>query len=156
MPRVSPCLWFDDCALEAAQFYVSIFPGAKMIFPAEPPPTGAHKPFMVTFEIEGQRILAMNGGPHYTLTPAVSLFVDCKDQAEVDHYWRLLTADGGEEGQCGWLVDRFGLSWQVIPDRLGHFLGNADHEKAARATQAMRSMKKIDIAAIEAAFNGDA
>lgn len=154
MPRISPFIWFDDCALEAALFYVSIFPEAKMISPPGPLPEGTPKPFVVTFEIGGYRISALNGGPTYKLNPAFSLFVDCKDQAEVDHYWDALLAGGGEQGMCGWLVDRFGLSWQVIPEKLPELIGNADREKAGRATKAMFEMHKIDIAALEAAFNG--
>jgi predicted 3-demethylubiquinone-9 3-methyltransferase (glyoxalase superfamily) len=155
MPRISPFIWFDDCALEAALFYVSIFPDARMISPSAPLPTGAPRPVVVTFDIGGQRISAINGGPTYTLSPAFSLFVDCKDQAEVDHYWHVLTADGGQESMCGWLTDRFGLSWQVVPERLSHLIGNPDREKAGRATSAMFKMHKIDIAALEAAFNGE-
>jgi predicted 3-demethylubiquinone-9 3-methyltransferase (glyoxalase superfamily) len=108
----------------------------------------------VVFELDGTRVIALNGGPHYKFTEATSFSIDCKDQAEIDHYWEKLTADGGEPGQCGWLKDRFGFSWQVVPSVLPELLGDPDPEKAGRATQAMFKMRKLDIAALKQAQAG--
>jgi predicted 3-demethylubiquinone-9 3-methyltransferase (glyoxalase superfamily) len=149
--KIVPFLWFDTQAEEAAKFYVSIFKNSKItsVMP------GPNNTVMgVTFELDGVKIQALNGGPHFTFTEAISLFVHCENQAEVDHFWNSLIADGGEESMCGWLKDKYGLSWQIIPTALGGFLASADREKANRAMQAMLKMRKIDIAILEKAFNG--
>lgn len=150
MSTITPFLWFDDKAEEAMKFYVAIFKNSKVLGVA-PGPDG--KVMSATFELNGQEFMALNGGPMFTFTPAISLFVKCETQAEVDYYWEKLTAGGSEE-PCGWLKDKFGLSWQVIPNALGELLGDPDREKAGSALQAMFQMKKIDIAALRAAFDG--
>ncbi|HEX3749146.1 MAG TPA: VOC family protein [Streptosporangiaceae bacterium] len=151
------CLWFDTQAEAAAQFYTSVFSGARMgpvsrCGEAGPRPAG----MVITaeFELNGQKFLALNGGPEYTFTEAISFQIPCADQDEVDYYWEQLTAGGGEPGPCGWLKDRFGLSWQVVPTVLGALLSDPDPEKAARATRAMLSMGKLDIAELERAHDG--
>jgi predicted 3-demethylubiquinone-9 3-methyltransferase (glyoxalase superfamily) len=143
--RVAPCLWFDGNARQAADFYVSLLPNSKIVQDAG---------VMVVFELDGRRFMGLNGGPEFKFSEAVSIYVDCADQAEVDRLWNALTADGGSESQCGWLKDRFGLSWQIIPEALPRLLGGPDRESAGRAMQAMFKMKKIDVAALEAAYNG--
>jgi len=142
--KVTPFLWYQDQAGQAAEFYVSIFPNSKII---ESGPT------MATFELEGSQFIAFNGGPAQQLNHAISLFIRCKDQEEVDYYWNKLGA-GGREVQCGWLVDKFGLSWQVVPEILGDLLGDDDRVKANRAMQAMLKMVKLDIAALKKAHAG--
>jgi predicted 3-demethylubiquinone-9 3-methyltransferase (glyoxalase superfamily) len=154
MPKITPFLWYDKEAEEAANLYVSIFPNSKITEIAHYGGVGPGEPgsvMTVAFELDGNAFTAINGGPHFKLTEAVSFTIDCKDQAEVDYYWEKLTADGGEESQCGWLKDRYGLSWQVTPRRLIELTTNADPAVARRAMEAMLTMKKIDIAAIEAA-----
>ena len=150
MQTITPFLWFDDQAEEAVNFYVSIFKDAKVLNVA-PGPDG--KVLSATFELNGQEFIALNGGPMFSFTPAISFFIKCETQAEVDYYWEKLTA-GGTEEPCGWLKDKFGLSWQVIPNALGELLGDPDREKAGRALQAMFQMKKIEIAALRSAFDG--
>ena len=145
MQKISPFLWFNGQAEEAAKFYIGIFKHSKIV---------TATPMSVTFELEGQRFYALNGGPQYTFTPAISLFVDCENQAEVDQLWAKLTAHGGKEEPCGWLRDRFGVSWQIIPKGLGAMLSDKDRTKADRALHAMLTMKKIEIAKLEAAFAG--
>ncbi len=157
MPQITPFLWFDDQAEEAASLYVSVFPNSKITHvarygPAGPGPEG--QAMTVSFELDGVRFIALNGGPHYRFSEAVSFSIACEDQAEVDHYWDKLTADGGEPGQCGWLKDRFGLSWQVVPRILPELIGAADPQKARRATEAMLKMKKLDIAELRRAHQG--
>ncbi len=157
MSKITPCLWFNGEAEEAANFYVSIFPdasiesiaryGAGSRFPAD-------TALMVQFRLAGQGFQALNGGPEYSFTPAISLSTACQDAAEVDHLWNALTADGGEEGRCGWLKDRFGVSWQIVPDGLGALLSDPDRARAQRATQAMMGMNKLDLAAMRAAADG--
>jgi predicted 3-demethylubiquinone-9 3-methyltransferase (glyoxalase superfamily) len=157
MQKITPFLWFDNNAEEAIQFYLAIFKDAKVITEARYPegaPVPAGTLMSATFQLEGQPFMALNAGPQFKFNEAISLFVDCQTQAEVDDLWGKLTADGGEEGQCGWLKDKFGLSWQIIPRALGEYLGNPDPAKAGRAMQAMLQMKKIDIAALERAANG--
>jgi predicted 3-demethylubiquinone-9 3-methyltransferase (glyoxalase superfamily) len=154
---LTTCLWFDTQAEEAATYYTTIFPGAKLGNVSrfgEGGPRPAGMVITAEFEINGQRFVALNGGPEYSFTEAVSFQIPCADQAEVDYYWDRLTADGGQPGPCGWLKDKFGVSWQVIPAVLGSLLGDPDPEKAARATQAMLSMGKLDIAALERAHAG--
>lgn len=138
-------LWFDNNAIEAAKLYCEIFPDAKLTDTS---------PMSASFEIGGQRFIAFNGGPHYKLTPAVSLFVQVKTQAEIDALWNRFLAAGGAESKCGWLTDKFGLSWQIIPEQLLSLIADKDPAKAQRATQAMLQMAKIDLAAIERAHRG--
>jgi hypothetical protein len=154
MAQIAPCLWFNGAAEDAARFYVSLFPDAAIGSVSR---YGGNAPFpagtalVVEFTLAGLRYQAINGGPHYAFTPAISLSIACKDAAEVDHFWTALTADGGSEGRCGWLIDRFGVSWQVVPDGLGAVLGDPDPARRARAMQAMMGMKKLDLAAMRAA-----
>ena len=150
----TPCLWFASEGEQAAQFYTGIFPNSRIVEvtrygPAGPGPEGSA--MTVTFELDGTEFVALNGGPaDFSFNEAVSFQIHCADQAEVDRYWERLS-EGGEEGPCGWLKDRYGLSWQVVPDALTKLLGDADPGRAQRAMQAMLSMKKIDVAAIEQA-----
>jgi predicted 3-demethylubiquinone-9 3-methyltransferase (glyoxalase superfamily) len=151
------CLWFDTQAEEAAQFYTSVFKDARMgsvsrYGEAGPRPAGTV--ITAEFELNGQKFVALNGGPEYRFTEAISFQVPCADQDEVDYYWERLTADGGEPGPCGWLKDRFGLSWQVVPAVLGSLLADPDPGKAAATTKAMLSMGKLDIAELERARDG--
>jgi predicted 3-demethylubiquinone-9 3-methyltransferase (glyoxalase superfamily) len=143
--KITTFLWFDSKADEAAKLYCSIFPISKIT---------SSSPMSTSFEIEGQRFTAFNGGPHYKLNPAISLFVSCNTQAEVDALWNRFLAEGGKESKCGWLVDRFGLSWQIIPTRLLELMGDRDPVKANRVVQCMLGMQKIDIAALERAYRG--
>jgi predicted 3-demethylubiquinone-9 3-methyltransferase (glyoxalase superfamily) len=155
MPKITPNLWFDDQGLDAAEFYVSVFPNSKITavthYPDDAPRPGAV--LTVNFELDGQEYTAINGGPQFTFDEAISLLIDCADQEELDHYWDALTADGGEEGQCGWLKDKFGLSWQVVPAGWDEVLTSDDHEGVKRAMNAMYGMRKLDIAALRAAFD---
>jgi predicted 3-demethylubiquinone-9 3-methyltransferase (glyoxalase superfamily) len=158
MPRITPNLWFDSSGLEAAEFYVSVFPNSKITnvthyTDAGPKPAG--EVLTVDFVLDGQRLTAINGGPEFELDAAFSLLVDCDDQGEVDYYWDRLLEDGGQEVQCGWLTDRFGLSWQIVPTAAYELFDDTDPERAARATKAMFGMKKLDLAALQAAANGD-
>ena len=153
MTTISPFLWFDTQAEQAANLYVSTFKNSKIVKIARygeagPGPKGSV--MTVEFELNGQRFIALNGGPHFKFNEAVSFSVECQTQAEVDEYWSKLS-DGGVEGQCGWLKDRFGLSWQVNPTILGEMLADPDPAKARRAMEAMLKMKKIDIAALKKA-----
>lgn len=151
MTKITPFLWFDNQAEEAITFYTGIFKNAKVLNISrygEGAPTPSGTVMTATIELEGQQLTFLNGGPMFKFTEAISLFVNCKDQAEVDYFWEKLTADGGEESQCGWLKDKFGLSWQIVPDELGALLGNPDPEKAARAMAAMLKMRKLDIEAL--------
>jgi len=155
MQRITPCLWFDTQAEEAAKLYVSLFDDAEVteVRYLEGTPSGDHVA-LVSFRLEGQSFTAINGGPQFPFTEAVSFSVSCPDQAEVDRLWNALTADGGEEGQCGWLKDRFGLSWQIIPDRMGELLSDPNPERAQRAMAAMLKMQKIEVGVLEAAASG--
>lgn len=153
MQRITPCLWFDDRAEEAASFYVSLFPDAEITDIVRYGEAGPGEPgtvMTVVFTLNGQQYLGLNGGPLFTFSEAVSFQIHCEDQAEVDRFWAALT-EGGEEGPCGWLKDRYGLSWQVTPVRLLELIQDPDAGRAQRAMQAMMGMKKIDIAAVEAA-----
>jgi predicted 3-demethylubiquinone-9 3-methyltransferase (glyoxalase superfamily) len=153
MKRITPCLWFDTAGEEAANFYTALFPNSKITDISRYGSSGPREEgtvMTVSFELDGQAFLALNGGPNYTFNEAVSFQVSCKNQDEVDLYWNTL-ADGGEEGPCGWLKDKFGLSWQIVPTALPELLGDPDPEKAQRAMAAMLQMKKIDIAALEQA-----
>lgn len=149
--KITPFLWFDDRIEEAVTLYTSVFKDAK-ILSTVPGPNGTV--MAMTFELEGLEFMALNGGPQFTFTEAVSFFVKCETQAEVDYFWTRLTENGGQESQCGWLKDRFGLSWQIIPNALMTYLGNPDAARAQRVMQAMLQMHKIDIAALDAAYAG--
>ena len=151
MKGVRTFLWFQDQAEEAARYYVSIFKDAQIL---ETMPGPGGKAMCATFRIGAQEFMAFNGGPHNRLSPAVSIFVSVETQAEVDELWEKLLADGGHEDHCGWLIDRFGLSWQIIPTALGRLISAPDRAKADRAFQAMLKMVKIDIAELESAFEG--
>ncbi len=152
MSKITPFLWFDGQAEEAMNFYVSVFRDAKITH-VTPGPGG--KAMWVSAEILGQTFYALNGGPEYKFTEAISMFVDCDDQAQVDDLWTKLTADGGEESKCGWLKDKYGLSWQIIPKALSQLLGDPDPAKAQRVMQAMLKMKKIDVAELQKAARGE-
>ena len=157
MSMIAPCLWFNGQAEEAAAFYTGLFPDSAILKTSR---YGAGAPFpagtalMVEFRLSGQRYQALNGGPHYTFSPALSLSIACPN-TEVDRYWAYLTAAGGKEGRCGWLTDRFGVSWQVVPEGLGAALSDPDPARAGRAMRAMMTMAKIDMAAIHAAAAGE-
>jgi predicted 3-demethylubiquinone-9 3-methyltransferase (glyoxalase superfamily) len=157
MPRITPNLWFDTQAEEAAEFYVSVFPNSKITAvthytDAGPGPAGSV--LTVDFVLDGQELTGINGGPQFTFDEAISLLITCDDQEEIDYYWSKLTADGGEESVCGWLKDKFGLSWQVVPPGMNEILNDPDQERAKRVTQAVYGMKKLDIATMEAAAKG--
>jgi len=153
MQNLTPCLWFDTEGEDAANFYTSIFPNSKILDisrygAAGPRPEGTV--MTVSFELDGQKFLALNGGPQFEFSEAISFQVSCKNQDEVDHYWSKLS-ESGEEGPCGWLKDKFGLSWQIVPTALPELLGDPDKEKAQRVMAAMLEMKKIQIDELEAA-----
>ncbi len=153
MSRITTNLWFDTEALEAAEHYVSILPDSRITDVSrygDGTPRPAGTVLTVAFELDGQAYLALNGGPEFRFTEAISLVVNCADQDEVDHYWAALV-DGGEPGQCGWLKDRYGLSWQIVPDGMGEVMGDPDPARAGRVMQAMLGMQKLDIAALRAA-----
>jgi predicted 3-demethylubiquinone-9 3-methyltransferase (glyoxalase superfamily) len=158
MPKITPFLWFDTQAEEAAQFYTSVFPNSRVLEVArygEAGPGQAGSVMSVRFALDGNEFVALNGGPeYYGFNLAVSFYVDCKSSEEVDHYWAALT-DGGKEDRCGWLQDRFGLSWQIVPEGLPALLGDPDPERSRRAAQAMFTMTKLDIRAMERAAAGD-
>jgi predicted 3-demethylubiquinone-9 3-methyltransferase (glyoxalase superfamily) len=156
MQKITPFLWFDNNAEEAIDFYVSVFKNSKVgnltrYGDAGPGPAGTV--MIGTFQLAGQDFIALNGGPQFKFTEAISFSIDCETQEEVDEYWKKLTA-GGEESMCGWLKDKFGLSWQVIPRQLGEMMGDKDPEKAKRVMNAMLQMKKIDIAVLKQAYDG--
>jgi predicted 3-demethylubiquinone-9 3-methyltransferase (glyoxalase superfamily) len=152
---ITPCLWFEDNALEAAEFYTSVFADSSIVTvqrtSADTPGPKAGSVLMVLFKLAGQTYQALNGGPHDKFNDAISLSVTCEDQKEVDRLWSALTANGGKPVQCGWLKDKYGLSWQIVPKRLPALLGGPDPEKSKRVMQALLKMVKIDIAALEAA-----
>ena len=157
-PSVSTFLWFERNAEAAVEFYTTVIPNSRITKIARwgdggPAPKGSV--MTVAFELAGHALTAINGGPHYKLTPAVSLVLSCETQAEIDHYWDTLLADGGKPSMCGWLEDRFGLSWQVIPSVIGDLLTDADPGKAGRAGRALMSMQKLDLAALQRAHRGD-
>jgi predicted 3-demethylubiquinone-9 3-methyltransferase (glyoxalase superfamily) len=153
--KISPMLWFDTQAEDAAKFYVSVFKNGKILNTTRYPEGGpgpAGSVMTVVFELEGQQFTALNGGPHFKFTEAVSFVVDCKTQEEVDEYWRTLSA-GGEEGPCGWLKDRYGLSWQIVPSALPELLTSGNPAKAKAVVGAMMKMKKLNVAELQAAHD---
>jgi len=155
MPSITPYLWFDNQAEEAANFYASVFGNPRVVDiqrygEAGPGPKGTA--MVVTFELEGQKFIALNGGPHFKFNEAVSFYTSCKNQEEVDELWEKL-ADGGEPGQCGWLKDKYGMSWQIIPTALSDMLSDPDPDKSNRVMKAMLEMKKIDIRALKDAYD---
>jgi len=151
MKSITPFLWFDDNLEEAIELYSSLFPGAT-VHGINRSPEGTV--FSADFELAGQQFKALNGGPAHAFTEAFSLFVECEDQAEVDRLWDALTANGGEESQCGWLKDRFGLSWQIIPTAFGELMSTGGPEQVQRVVAAMMTMQKLDVAALRAAHAG--
>ncbi|QDB78990.1 VOC family protein [Georgenia sp. 311] len=154
MPTVTTCLWFDTQALEAAELYVSVFPRSaisEIVRWGDNDPERVGEPLTVRFTLDGRELLALNGGPGRPFTEAVSLQVGCADQAEVDRYWEALLAAGGTESMCGWLTDRYGLSWQIVPERLLELLGDPDPARAGRVAEAMMRMVRVDLAEIERA-----
>lgn len=151
MKKITPFLWFDTQAEEAMNFYVSIFKNSKILGVSRGPDGRA---FTVSFDLDGQEFMGLNAGPHHKFNEAISLYVDCKDQGEVDELWNKLIADGGEESMCGWLKDKFGLSWQIIPKQLGEWMGDPDPEKSQRVMQAMLKMQKIIVADLRKAYDG--
>jgi predicted 3-demethylubiquinone-9 3-methyltransferase (glyoxalase superfamily) len=157
--KVTPCLWFDGQAEEAANFYVSLLPDSHIdnVFrsPAETPSGPAGMVLTVDFTVAGQPFQGLNGGPDFTFNEAVSFQIDCEDQAEVDRLWNALSENGGQPGPCGWIKDRFGLSWQITPRALGRMLSDSDTEAARRAMEAMLKMGKIEVAELERAFKGE-
>jgi predicted 3-demethylubiquinone-9 3-methyltransferase (glyoxalase superfamily) len=157
MKTIMPCLWFDGQAEDAANFYTSVFPSSRIIEISRYP-QGSQMPegtvLTVDFEINGFRVQALNGGPEFTFSEAVSLSVECESQEEVDRLWTALTADGGEESQCGWLKDKYGFSWQIVPIKVVELLSAPDKAASKRAFDAVMKMRKIDIAAVERAFSG--
>ncbi|MFK0073050.1 VOC family protein [Arthrobacter woluwensis] len=158
MSSITNCLWFDGQAEEAAEFYVSVFPDSSVTAVSrygEGAPFPAGTALTVEFQLNGTPYQGLNGGPHYTFNEAISFSISCADQAEVDYYWDKLTADGGSEGQCGWLKDKFGVSWQVVPEALGSIMSRDDAAGVGRAMQAFMGMQKFDIAALEAAYRGE-
>ena len=158
MAKIAPCLWFDGQAEEAANLYTSLFPDSRIDkvtrSPADNPSGPKGAVLTVDFTLAGQPFIALNGGPEFPFTEAVSFTIDCKDQAEVDQYWDALIDDGGSPSVCGWLKDRFGLSWQVIPRQLPEMLGSSDREAAGRAMTAMLKMTRIDVQALRDAYEG--
>lgn len=155
--ELTTCLWFDGNARAAAEFYTSIFPNSSIDAdwhaPADTPGNDEGAEVFVGFTIFGQKFIGLNGGPRFPHSEAVSFQIPCRDQAEIDAYWDLLTRDGGEESQCGWLKDKFGISWQVTSPVMMNYLNGPDPEGAKRATQAMLTMSKIDLAALESAYD---
>ena len=153
--KITPFLWFDKEAGEAAALYTSLFPNSKMLSQESYSDTPSGTVDIYAIELSGQQLSLMNAGPHFKFNEAISFVIDCKDQEEVDYYWDNLTADGGEESMCGWLKDKFGVSWQVVPRRYNELASDDDKEKAGRVMQAMLKMKKLDIAELEKAYDGE-
>ena len=150
MLTITPFLWFDNQAEEAMTFYATVFPSTKQLSVTRM----GGQVMMAEFEIEGQKFMALNGGPAYKFTEAVSFFVSCKTQHEIDTLWEKLSADGGEPGRCGWLKDKFGLSWQIVPAALGKLMSSGDPTKSQRVGAALMSMNKLEIAGLQKAFDG--
>lgn len=157
MPKIVPNLWFDGQAEEAAAFYVDVFRAGRIVNVTHYPegtPGEAGTVMTVEWELDGQRFVGINGGPQFTFDEAVSFEIDCADQAEIDYYWERLT-DGGRESQCGWLTDRYGLSWQVVPTGMDELFADPDRSRAERAMRAMLKMGKLDVAALQRAADGE-
>jgi len=159
MTKIAPCLWFDESkAEEAAQFYTSLFPNSRIdnVYrsPADTPSGPAGAVLTVDFTLDGQKFIGLNGGPDFTFNEAISFSIDCQDQAEVDRYWEALVQGGGEYSVCGWLKDRFGVSWQVVPRQLNEYLQGPDREGARRAMEAMLQMQKLDVEKLREAYEG--
>jgi predicted 3-demethylubiquinone-9 3-methyltransferase (glyoxalase superfamily) len=152
MKKIIPFLWFDTQAEEAMNFYVSLFKNSKVLGVSRGPDGTA---FTVSFELDGQEFMGLNAGPQFKFNEAISMFVNCEDQEEVDYFWNALTADGGEESMCGWLKDKYGLSWQIVPKQLGELMGDPDPEKSERVMDAMLKMQKIIVADLKKAYNGE-
>jgi predicted 3-demethylubiquinone-9 3-methyltransferase (glyoxalase superfamily) len=156
MTAIRPCLWFDTQAEDAAEFYTSVFPNSRIVDIQRYGSAGPREEgtvMVVSFELDGNRFIALNGGPDFTFSEAISFELECADQEEVDRYWTTLS-EGGEEGPCGWLKDRYGLSWQVVPKRLNELIADPDEEKAQRVMAAMLKMRKIEVAELERAAEG--
>ncbi|CAB4817355.1 MAG: VOC family protein [Actinobacteria bacterium] len=157
--EMTTCLWFNGRAREAANFYSSIFPNSSVsdnwIAPTDTPGNQQGEEIVVNFKMFGQNFIGLNGGPQFPHSEAISFQIPCADQAEIDKFWDLLTADGGQESQCGWLKDKFGISWQVTSPEMMNYLGGPDAEGSQRATKAMLEMKKIDLAAMKSAYLGN-
>lgn len=154
--KLTPCLWFDTNAWDAVTFYTTIFKNSrkgKISYYGENMPMPQGSVLTVEFVIEGQEFLALNGGPNFKFTEAVSYMINCDTQAEIDYYWEKLTADGGQESDCGWLKDKFGMSWQVVPSIMGDMVADSDAEKVSNLMQAMMKMKKLNIRALEEAYS---
>jgi len=145
MKKITPFLWFDTQAEEAMNFYCSIFKNSKIL---------SVSPFSVNFELEGQEFVGFNAGPEFKFNESISFFVNCEDQTEVDYFWNALNADGGEESRCGWLKDKYGLSWQIVPKQLGELMGDPDSDKSNRVREAMLKMRKIIVADLQKAYEG--
>ena len=158
MPRITPCLWFDGNAEEAASFYTSVFPNSRIDkvvrSAADNPSTQEGEVLTVEYTLDGSPFIGLNGGPDFTFSEAISFDIDCKDQAEVDRYWDALVQGGGEHSVCGWLKDRFGVSWQVVPRQLNEMLESPDRAAAKRAMEAMLKMTKLDVEQLKEAFEG--
>jgi predicted 3-demethylubiquinone-9 3-methyltransferase (glyoxalase superfamily) len=157
MQKILPCLWYDNRAEDAARFYTSIFKNSKIdtiSYYGDEGPGQKGAVLTITFRLNGQEIIALNGGPDYKFTPAMSLFVNCENQEEVDYYWENLS-EGGEKGQCGWLTDKFGVSWQIVPTILGGLISDKDATKASRVMHAMLQMSKLDIEKLKQAYEQD-
>jgi predicted 3-demethylubiquinone-9 3-methyltransferase (glyoxalase superfamily) len=159
VPNITPCLWFDGNAEEAARFYTSTFPNSRIDkvvnAAAETPSNQKGDVITVEFTLDGSRFVGLNGGPDFRFSEAISFVIDCQDQAEVDRYWDALIKSDGEHSVCGWLKDRFGVSWQVVPRRLNEMMESDDRDAAERATKAMLQMTKIDVAKLEEAYRGE-
>ena len=151
MKKITPFLWFDTQAEEAMNLYISLFKNSKVLNISRGPDGRA---FIVSFELDGQEFMALNAGPEFKFNESISMYVDCEDQAEVDYLWEALTAEGGEESMCGWLKDKYGLSWQIVPKQLGELMGAPDPEKSARVREAMLKMQKIIVADLQRAYEG--
>jgi predicted 3-demethylubiquinone-9 3-methyltransferase (glyoxalase superfamily) len=156
MSKITPCLWFNGRVAEALDFYQSVFPDSEVLSPSHYTEAGPGEPgdiLTAVIRLNNQEIMLLNGGPDFALTEAVSLVIDCADQAEVDYYWNALL-QGGAESQCGWLTDQFGLSWQIVPSILGELVSSGDAAQAERVMQAVLGMVKLDIAGLQAAYDG--
>lgn len=157
MQKIKTFLWYDNDAHEAVELYVSIFKNsriAKVSYYEEGAPLPEGTPFIIDFELDGQEFTAMNAGPHFQFTEAISLYVDCEDQAEVDYIWEQFLDNGATEQQCGWLKDKYGLSWQIVPKQLAQLMADPDKEKAGRVMDAIMKMIKIDVAELQKAYDG--